>query len=152
MKMIHKLLSGFFLAVVGNLMILTSVGSVPMTNLTVTIDGLKNQQGQICLSLFSNDRGFPGQGDRATQARCVRATAAPLTVSFENLVAGTYAIAAFHDVNDDGVLNRNLLGIPIEGFGFSRNPRILAGPPRFGDSAVLVAGSATNIQIQLLYF
>jgi uncharacterized protein (DUF2141 family) len=150
--MTQRLLTSLVLAIVGNLIISTRVGAVLMTNLTVTISGLKTQQGQICLSLFSNGQGFPGQGDRAIQARCVRATEAPLTISFENLAAGSYAIAVFHDVNDDGVLNRNLLGIPTEGFGFSRNPRILAGAPRFGDSAVLVAGAETNIQIQLLYF
>jgi uncharacterized protein (DUF2141 family) len=149
--MTQRLLTSLVLAIVGNLIISTRVGAVLMTNLTVTIDGLKTQQGQICLSLFSSGQGFPGQGG-ATQSRCVRATEAPLTVSFENLAVGSYAIAVFHDVNDDGVLNRNLLGIPTEGFGFSRNPRILAGPPRFGDSAVLVVGAETNIQIQLLYF
>lgn len=67
------------------------------------------------------------------------------------LRAGSYAIAVIHDANNDGTLNRNLLGIPTEGFKFSRNPTILMGSPRFVDSAFLVAGSITNIQIQLQY-
>ncbi len=122
------------------------------SSLTVTINGLKNQRGQVCLTLFSGGRGFPTSSDRAVAARCVKLENAPLTVKFENLKSGNYAIAAYHDANNDGTLNRNLLGIPTEEFGFSQNPKILTGPPKFGDCAVLVAGPQTNIQIQLLNF
>jgi uncharacterized protein (DUF2141 family) len=122
------------------------------SSLTVTINGLKNQRGQVCLSLFSGGRGFPSSSDRAVAARCVKLENAPLTVKFDNLKAGNYAIAAFHDANGDGTLNRNPLGIPTEQFGFSQNPKILTGAPKFGDSAFLVAGPETNIQIKLLNF
>lgn len=72
-------------------------------------------------------------------------------VTFRNLNAGRYAIAVIHDANADGKLNRGFLGIPIEGFGFSRNPRILTGPPNFGDAAISVSSVTTNIQIQMKY-
>ncbi|GAA6620321.1 hypothetical protein NUACC26_061370 [Scytonema sp. NUACC26] len=74
----------------------------------------------------------------------------PLTVTFKNLQPGSYAVAVLHDTNSDKKANRNGLGIPLEGFGFSENPVIRTGPPKFND-AVLVAGSTTNIQIQLNY-
>ncbi|MBW4596786.1 MAG: DUF2141 domain-containing protein [Brasilonema angustatum HA4187-MV1] len=131
---------------------ISSAKAVSNSSLTVTINGLKNQRGQVCLSVFSGGRGFPTSSDRAVAARCVKLENAPLTVKFENLKAGNYAIAVFHDANSDGILNRNLLGIPTEEFGFSQNPKILTGPPKFGDCAVLVAGPQTNIQIQLLNF
>ncbi|NMG21086.1 DUF2141 domain-containing protein, partial [Brasilonema bromeliae] len=76
---------------------LSSAKAVSNSSLTVTINGLKNQRGQVCLSLFSSGRGFPTSSDRAVAARCVKLENAPLTVKFENLKAGNYAIAAYHD-------------------------------------------------------
>nr|WP_245817423.1 DUF2141 domain-containing protein [Hydrococcus rivularis] len=76
----------------------------------------------------------------------------PQLVTFENLQPGSYAVAVLHDANNDGEANRNALGIPVEGFGFSRNPVIRTGPPKFNDAVVLVLGSSTKIQIQLNYF
>ncbi|MEA5569833.1 DUF2141 domain-containing protein [Calothrix sp. UHCC 0171] len=121
-------------------------------NLNIEVGGLKNQKGQVCFSLFASNKGFPDNGQSAVQARCVKLTARPERISIPNLKAGNYAVAIIHDINNDGILNKNVLGIPTEGFGFSNNPPIRTGPPKFGDSAVLVAGSSTNIQIQLQYF
>jgi uncharacterized protein (DUF2141 family) len=121
------------------------------SSLIVTVSGLRNPQGQLCLSLFSNEQGFPNKGDCAVQTSCIKLTSVPLVVKFQNLEVGSYAIAVFHDANNDGTLNRNWLGIPTEGFGFSQNPSIFKGLPKFKDSAVLVAGADTNIEIELQY-
>lgn len=122
------------------------------SNLTVTINGLRNQRGRVCLSLFASAQGFPASGDRALKAQCVKVGSTPPKIVFSNLNAGTYAVTVIHDANSDGTLNRNALGIPLEGFGFSRNPVIRTGPPTFQESAVAVSSSSTSIQIQLKYF
>lgn len=141
-------------------LLFTSVGSLafPFTgnaslasSLNIEIDGLKDRKGQICLSLFANGRGFPSRGDSALKNQCVKITAAPLLVTFRNLQPGSYAVAVLHDANNDRQANRNGLGIPIEGFGFSKNPAILTGPPKFSESVFLVAGPSTKVQIQLKY-
>jgi uncharacterized protein (DUF2141 family) len=140
-----------FLAIFSNLVLLPQASASFKGNLTVEIDGLRNQKGQVCLSIFSSNQGFPNNGKRALQAKCIKIAEMPQNVTFQNLTAGSYAIAVIHDVNGDNRLNTNSLGIPTEGFGFSNNPRVLTGPPKFGDSAVFVAGSSTNIQVQLQY-
>ncbi|MEM7553260.1 MAG: DUF2141 domain-containing protein [Cyanobacteria bacterium P01_A01_bin.84] len=129
-----------------------SSNAISSSNLTVNIEGLKNKKGQVCFSLFDSSRGFPGDRKRAIKATCVKLKDAPFGLTFNSLRSGSYAVAMFHDVNGDGTLNRNGLGIPTEGFGFSRNPRIVTGPPKFGDSAVIVVGSNTSIDIELNYF
>ncbi|GAB4226375.1 MAG: DUF2141 domain-containing protein [Elainellaceae cyanobacterium] len=121
------------------------------SKLTVEIDGLRNQEGQVCFSLFANSNGFPDSSANAIENRCVAITAAPLLVTFENLQPGSYAVAVLHDANSNHQTERNGFGIPTEGFGFSENPVIRLGPPRFNDAAVLVAGSNTTIQIRLNY-
>ena len=120
--------------------------------LGVEINGLRNQDGQICLSLFANSEGFPSDGNQAVQNQCVTASEAESVVTFDNVQPGSYAIAVLHDANSDSIINRNVLGIPSEGFGFSGNPVIRTGPPTFGDAMVFVAGRQTTIQIDLNYF
>ncbi len=145
------LASALVCAVLGSTGLPTSAQVVQNSQLTVEIDELKNQQGQVCLSLFASGKGFPSNGAEAVQNRCVAITAMPLFFTFENLQPGSYAVAILHDANSDDKANRNFIGIPLEGFGFSGNPIIRTGPPKFNDAVVLVAGPSTNIQIQLNY-
>ena len=139
------------LAFIGNLAVSANALDSTSSNLTVNIDRLKNQNGQICLSLFSDSRGFPSDGTRALQAKCIDLAEETSTITFQNLRPGSYAVAAFHDVNEDGIFNLNSLGIPKEGFGFSRNPKILTGPPKFGDVVLIIVGPKNNIRIELQY-
>jgi uncharacterized protein (DUF2141 family) len=137
-----------FLIMAANLMA-ANAEALSNSKLVIAIDGLQEQRGQICLSLFASSQGFPSSGEKALQASCLSVTQTPMIVTFENLQPGSYAIAAFHDLNGDKILNRNALGIPTEVCGFSQNPRIVTGPPKFRESAILVVGTETNIEIRL---
>lgn len=121
-------------------------------SLSVAIAGLKNSQGQVRFSLFNSAEGFPGSGERAIAQGSTSATDAPPIFTFENLQPGSYAVAVFHDVNGDGILNRGLMGIPTEGFGFSKNPKILMGAPSFKRAAITIDSDSLEICIQLKYF
>lgn len=141
----------FLLLTVVNILVLSPARATSSSRLTVQLNGLKNQKGQVCFSLFSSSQGFPAQEEQALQSRCVQLAETHFKTTFENLIPGGYAVAVFHDANGDRILNVNPLGIPTEGFGFSRNPQILAGPPNFGETVVTVAPPQNNIQIQLQY-
>ena len=120
-------------------------------NLTVEIDGFRNRAGQACVSLFASSQGFPNNRKNVVQRQCKKIASIPLIVNFTNLKAGNYAVAIVHDTNGDGTLNRNDIGMPIEGYGFSRNPEIRTAAPKFNDAAVLIAGPNTSVQVQLKY-
>jgi len=139
----------FLLSLTGILLIPKAAQSSLNSRLVVQIDGLKNSDGQVCLSIFAGSQGFPDRGEHAVRSQCVRITDMPLRVTFEDLPSGIYAIAAFHDSDSSGQLRRNFLGIPTEEFGFSGNPTIRTGPPTFNAAAVLVVGATTDVQIQL---
>jgi len=128
----------------------TSANVALNSRLTVEIHGLRNQKGNLRLSLFSNEQGFPNRSDRAVAYRCVEAKGTSVSVTFDQLPPGRYAVAVIHDANNDGKLNTGFLGIPKEGFGFSRNPRIGIGAPSFHDTAFSLTGEST-IEIKLNY-
>lgn len=128
-------------------------GQFEPTQLAVEISGLNKSQGQVCLNLFNSSDGFPSDRDEAVQTICIdTAEDAPLVATFEDLNPGSYAVSVFHDANSDNEFNRNFVGMPSEGFGFSRNPAALTGPPEFGEAVFLVAGTETRIEVELSYF
>ncbi|CEJ45069.1 DUF2141 domain-containing protein [Umezakia ovalisporum] len=116
--------------------------------LTVEVDGLRNTQGQVCVSVFSSSQGFPNNRNRVFKRQC-KVAEKSLRVIFDNLEAGSYAVAVMHDQNNDESLNRNQFGMPIEGFGFSGNPEVRTSAPKFKDAAFLLAGVNTVIQVRL---
>lgn len=63
---------------------------------------------------------------------------------------GAWAIEAYHDENGNGRLDRNGLGIPTEGAGFSRDAHGQYGPPSFDDAVVQVT-DRTRVSLTLNY-
>ncbi|MEQ9500322.1 MAG: DUF2141 domain-containing protein [Deltaproteobacteria bacterium] len=61
------------------------------------------------------------------------------------LPPGRYAISAFHDEDNDGELDTNLLGIPTEAFCASRGARASFGPPSFDDAVFDFAGGTLEL-------
>jgi uncharacterized protein (DUF2141 family) len=59
------------------------------------------------------------------------------------------AVAAFQDLNRDGVLNKGAYGVPIEPYGFSNNARGPFGPPSFESASVRLPAQSQELQIIL---
>jgi uncharacterized protein (DUF2141 family) len=106
----------------------------PITDIRVEIAGLRDGRGLVHLCLTRDPTAFPDcKGPGATHAT-IKAEMAVLHYEFRSVPAGTYAITVFHDANADGKLN-TMLGIPTEGFAFSRNPAMHARAPRFNEAS-----------------
>lgn len=58
------------------------------------------------------------------------------------LPSGTYAMAIFQDLNANGEMDSNLVGIPREPFGFSNNAKGNFGPPSWVDAKIVIDESA----------
>ncbi len=93
-------------------------GPASAARIIVTIDGLKNAQGNVFIGLYASPAKFL-QGNQTDAQRRVKASTAPVTVMFDNLPAGTYAVGAFHDENANDHLDTNVLGLPTEGYALS---------------------------------
>ena len=120
--------------------------AVPM----IRIRGLRDTNGTIHLCLSRSADHFPDcTGDPGALSRTVPAAQAG-SIVLRDVPPGTYAIAAIHDENGNGRLDR-MLAIPREGFGFSRNPRIRMGPPRYDEVRFDVAGGRVQQVIVMKY-
>jgi uncharacterized protein (DUF2141 family) len=126
------------------------MAATPSQKLTLLINGLRSEDGVVCISLFNSETGFPRDGTKAIRNNCVPITT-PLVVSFD-VPYGNYAASLLHDENEDGRLNTGFLGIPREGIGFSNNPRIIAGTPSFATTEFEFTQGSDDVQVNIKYF
>lgn len=118
--------------------------------LTVVVEGISRQKGQVCFRVYDKEQGFPQSAAGVVESGCTNVTAATIATEFYGLKPGTYAVTIFHDENEDQKLNTNFLGIPREGFGISNNPPIKIGAPKFKSASFSVVGD-TTIRVTMRY-
>lgn len=98
--------------------------------LTLEVEGLRSAKGNVLVCLTASPKAFPDcSRDPAAVKRKIPTRAAD-RVDLGTVAPGSYAIALVHDENGNGKLDTRLM-IPAEGFGFSNNPAIAFGPPKF---------------------
>ncbi len=111
--------------------------------LTVNLKNISSSKGKMLLALFNKEEGFPGTPQKAFRILDVPASKPSITLTINQIPPGTYALAVFHDVNSDGELNTNFLGIPKEDYGFSNNARSKFRAPYFNEAAFSFSGQNT---------
>jgi uncharacterized protein (DUF2141 family) len=118
-------------------------------NLTVKVKGLQNTKGNVSIGLYNSSDIFPevGTAYKDVDANIV---SKDFTYTFSNLSKGTYAIALFHDENRNIKMDKNFIGIPSEGYGFSNNVFGKFGPPNFDKTSFTIENDKT-ITIILKY-
>src|SRR5271166_5413761 len=113
-------------------------------DLTITVDNLRSNQGQVLLCVFSAESSDREAFPDCTKGHPVRQNKAAVAdgkvvVTFKGLKDGVYAVAAVHDENGNNELDTNFLGIPTEGIGISTNPRLM-GRPHFDEAQFEIKG------------
>jgi uncharacterized protein (DUF2141 family) len=122
---------------------LGSFQSSPNGNLKLVVTGIKNSNGEININVFNRADGFPKEDTKAIRHLRGRVSDGKCTVVITGLPFGKYAIAVYHDENNDKKLNKSWYGIPSEGVGSSNNVKGNFGPPTF-DQAKFDFGPESN--------
>ena len=118
--------------------------------LLVHVDGFRNQKGNAGITVFTSPNGWPENNDKAFMHTGHPFTGDKTTLELQ-LPPGRYAVAVLHDENSNHRLDRNLIGWPKEGFGFSNNPKVNLSSPSFDTAAMQVTCPVTKITIHLIY-
>lgn len=119
--------------------------------LVITIDGFRDDKGVAGGTIFRSPDGWPEDNAKAYKLAGASINGNHAVLRFDNLLAGRYAIAVIHDENSNNKLDRNLLRIPKEGFGFANNPHVGLAAPSFDKAAIDVRCPQTAIRIHLIY-
>lgn len=91
------------------------------TVLKLRFEGIERQGGTIRLALYRSQADFM-QEEKAKLYNFPVDKKGALEGKIENLPAGTYAFAVFLDENNNLALDKNMMGIPTEPYGFSKVP------------------------------
>ena len=112
-------------------------------DLTVEVSGAKSTQGTVSAALYNSADTWLKEPQKLQGARAPAAQ--PVTVLvFRNLPPGRYALSAFHDENGNEKVDTNVVGVPTERTGFSRDARGRMGPAAFDDAVIDVQGDMTT--------
>lgn len=117
--------------------------------LEIEMTGLRSVKGVVRICLVQDPGDFPDCREGKGALKRTLPAGNP-RIRLEGLAPGDYAIAAIHDANGNARLD-TVLGIPREGFGFSRNPAIRFGPPRYRDARFTLGADAQLQQVRIRY-
>ena len=119
-------------------------------DLSLNIDGVKDNTGSVIGALYINKVTFM---DQTKAYRLFKVNAAPGQVKYavHDLPPGRYAISVCHDTNSNGKMDKNFIGAPLEGFGFSNDPKVTVGPPEFEQAMFTYNGQNQTVSIKMTY-
>lgn len=116
--------------------------------ITFEISNVRNARGKILVAVCPQNKFL--------KEDCVHNGEAParpgtVRVVVPGVPAGDYAAQVFHDENGNEDVDQNFIGIPKEGVGFSRNARIVFGPPKWRDAHFIHQGAPAVMPVRLRY-
>ncbi len=117
-------------------------------DLTIDVVGLKNNKGDVHIALYNKPDKFPTH-DGVFSGDEVPISKGRARTVFDNLPTGRYAVAVYHDENNNDEFDQGFLGIPLEDFGFSNGARAFFGPPSFEDADIILPDGGTTTTIDL---
>ncbi|MFK7747908.1 MAG: DUF2141 domain-containing protein [Kordia sp.] len=121
------------------------IASEEGATITVTVDKLKNNNGQVLFALYTESTFMKTDPVKATSSKI---EGNKVKVTFTNVPKGEYAIISIHDENNNGQMDFDEGRMPLEDYGTSNNP-MSYGPPEFGPSKFTVSDTDVNLKIVL---
>jgi uncharacterized protein (DUF2141 family) len=120
------------------------------SSLDVAITGKRSAKGNMLVCLTANPKAFPDCSKDPKALNAKVSAGSDTTVHFDSVAPGSYAISMIHDENGNGKMDMRVF-LPKEGFGFSRNPAITFGPPKFGAASFKVTAGANSQSVKIKY-
>jgi uncharacterized protein (DUF2141 family) len=116
--------------------------------ITVQVKNVRNNHGTVRVALFKHEKEYMKD---YSLGKIVNANTPEVSVIFENMPAGEYAITVFHDENSNAKLDSNFMGVPKEGIGFSNDASASFGPPSWEKAKFTLSQTSLVQVIDLKY-
>lgn len=124
----------------------TKIGNVP---LRLMVDNLKTSAGEIEVGVYTTKNKFPDENDEFKKLR-FKPKHGKIDVMIKDLPYGELAFAIYHDVNNNGKIDKNAIGIPKERYAFSNNIKPTIKAPSFDDCKFSYSEKSSTVKISLL--
>lgn len=116
----------------------------------VQVNNLDSEKGQVVIGLYGAGDKFPETG-KEMEGLILELGSEKPKGTFSSLPPGDYAVSLFHDANRNGKLDKNFMGIPTEGYGFSKNAyNWYGGVPEFDQASFeLEKGETVRLEVKI---
>jgi len=137
--------------------ILVSLGEIgaqspTLGDITVVITDLRNADGEILISLYDKAEGFPKDREAIIRSAAIAPDASgQVTIVFEDLPHGDYAVAVLHDEDTSQDMTFGAFHLPKEGYCFSNNVKVRFRPPKFKKTKFTLDGDDVTQMLQMRY-
>ncbi|MFM7180685.1 MAG: DUF2141 domain-containing protein [Verrucomicrobiales bacterium] len=129
------------------LVLLTQLPSRAQSETTLVIKGVPADVGLLLIAICSEEANWLTKTPTiGMDVPVKRNEAGDCVVRINKALPEKVAVAVIHDANGNRDMDRNLIGIPQEAYGFSRGVRPRFGPPKFADA---LTASGGNIEISV---
>lgn len=144
----HIIYFSFILFFSFSISIFSSDGAKKSGTLVVKFNGMSSNDGKVVIALCNSDANYKDHKSPYI-GKSIAINKNTAIVEFEDLPFGDYAIKAFHDEDANDDLNTNILGIPVEDYGFSNNARGMFGPPSWQDAKFELNDDDKVVEIEI---
>ncbi len=132
------------------LFIFTSVLSFSQS-LTIEFDNIRNDQGFLIVTVYPSEDIWLDDIDELEHVfPKEHIVDSKMSVTIDEMSSGIYGVAMMDDEDGDGEMKYNFIGMPREGYGFSRNFKVKLSKPDFED-CILQFKNDTTIRITVQY-
>jgi uncharacterized protein (DUF2141 family) len=117
--------------------------------LNIVIDGISHNSGSLIARVYNKDNWL-GDEPLLSQSLPIPKSfdGGPLTM-YLDIDAGKYSFAVYHDVDGNGQMNKNFIGLPAEPVGLSNKHVPRFGPPRYRKAEMKIDKNTDTIYITL---
>ena len=126
----------------------TSTAFTADAGLRVVVSDVRSARGHIRVDVCLAEEFLQDCYHSGAEPAALGAT----TVLVPDLPPGVYAVQAYQDENDNHKVDRNGLGLPKEGIGFSNDAPIRLSPPSFRAASFNYTGGDHTIRLRLRHF
>lgn len=135
-------------------LLLAWAAALPATaqeNLSIVVKGIRGPAGQLAIMAFDSQQGFDAEKPVARFKFPKDSLDGDSLVVRLALAPGTYGLVLLDDENSNEKMDKNLLQIPTEGFGFSGFEFTKPQKPAFDDFKVEIGEKPQTIAMKLQY-
>lgn len=130
-------------------LLLSTLALPAMADTTVTVEVLNvdRDEGTMVLTIYDSKKAWLKRGMMQEKLEVNGADTVTFTLQ---LPPGEYAFHAYQDLDDNGKMKANFIGIPKEPTAVSNNAKGKFGPPKYKDAMVAVAEEPVSVSMNLV--
>ncbi len=117
--------------------------------LTIILKNLESATAPIYVSVYGVKSKFPSPKGQLKEYKFMP-NGKEYSAEITDLKFGTYALATYQDENSSGEIDKNFIGMPTEGFGFSNNYKPKVKAPAFKDCKFAYSEKNNTITVSMI--